>query len=134
MPCGRPAYGCRRVLSLIHHTSLPSCHSTVTARSDTVRVDPVGVMLFVDRTLWQDPGALRTPVRRERTSMGFLTRFFDRKRATNAATAADLARSQKLRGGAIDQDHDEQAATRTRMEAELVAQRERRDHPPTAGA
>ena len=66
--------------------------------------------------------------------MGFFTRFFDRKHAVNAATAADLARSQKLAGRAIDQDRDEQAATRGRMETELTAQRQRRDHPPTPEA
>ena len=66
--------------------------------------------------------------------MAFFTRYFDRKRTANAATAADLARSQKLSGRAIDQDRDEQAATRGRMETELAAQRQRREHPPTPDA
>jgi hypothetical protein len=60
--------------------------------------------------------------------MGFLTRYFDRKRAANATVAADLARSRVLSGQAIGQTGDEQASTRGRMEAELVAQRERREH------
>lgn len=63
--------------------------------------------------------------------MGLLTRFFDRKSAASAIVAADLARSRVLSGQAIGQSWDEQLATRGRMEAELDAQRERREHPPT---
>ena len=66
--------------------------------------------------------------------MGFFTRFFDRKHAATAATAADLVRSQKLSGRAIDQNQDEQRATRGRMETELAAQRQRCDHLPTPDA
>jgi hypothetical protein len=62
--------------------------------------------------------------------MGLFTRFFDRRRAVNAANAADLVRSRKLSGQAIGQSGDEQTATRGRMEAELDAQRARRAQPP----
>jgi hypothetical protein len=64
--------------------------------------------------------------------MGFLTRFFDRKRAANAANAADLVRSQKLSGQAIGQSGDEQIATRGRMEAELAGQRQQREGTPAS--
>jgi hypothetical protein len=43
----------------------------------------------------------------------------DGRDEVEAAGAADLARSRKLAGGAVDQDQDEQQATRGRMEAEL---------------
>jgi hypothetical protein len=62
--------------------------------------------------------------------MGLFTRFVDRRRAANAANEADLVRSRKLSGQAIIQSEDEQMATRGRMEAELDAQRTRREHPP----
>jgi hypothetical protein len=75
--------------------------------------------------------------------MGFLDRIFGKRRAPNAGAADDLARSQKLSdrarsqklaGHEVGQTPDEQAATRGRMEAEMDAQRERREHPPAAGA
>jgi hypothetical protein len=59
--------------------------------------------------------------------MGLFTRFFDRRRAANAANEADLVRSRKLSGQAILQTGDEKIATRGRMEAELDAQRARRE-------
>jgi hypothetical protein len=68
--------------------------------------------------------------------MGLLDRLFSKGRAKQqagqAARAADLARSRKLSGGAVDQNQDEQQATRGRMEAELEGQRERRGQTPPA--
>ena len=67
--------------------------------------------------------------------MGFLDRLFKKKdRTRSAASADDLARSQKLAGRETGQTTDEQTATRGRMEAEMDAQRERRGQPPTSGA
>ena len=67
--------------------------------------------------------------------MGFLDRFFKKKNSTrSAASADDLARSQKLAGRETGQTADEQTATRGRMEAEMDSQRERRGRPPTSGA
>jgi hypothetical protein len=60
--------------------------------------------------------------------MGFLDRFFGKNRTGKAATAADVARGQKLQGHEVGQTLGEQAGTRRRMQAELVAQRERRTH------
>jgi hypothetical protein len=70
--------------------------------------------------------------RRETTSMGFLDRIFKKRSAGTSAVEADRARSQTLAGRETGQTMDEQAATRGRMEAELDAQRERRNQPPTA--
>ena len=70
--------------------------------------------------------------------MGILDRLFSKgrakRRAGQAAGAADLARSQKLAGRAMDQDQDEQRATRGRMEAELEGQRQRRGQVPPSGS
>ncbi len=72
--------------------------------------------------------------------MGFLDRIFGKKRAANAGTTADLARSQpltdqarsqQLAGHETGQTTAEQADTRGRMEAELLGQRQRRE-PPSA--
>ena len=69
--------------------------------------------------------------------MGLLDRLLDRlfgkKRAPDAATAADQARSRQMAGHETGQTADEQAATRGRMETEMDAQRERRGPPPTPG-
>jgi hypothetical protein len=65
-------------------------------------------------------------------SMGFLDRIFGKRRAGAPTTDADRARSQQLAGRETGQTLDEQAATRGRMEAEMDAQRERRNQPPTA--
>ena len=66
--------------------------------------------------------------------MQFLDRFLgkrrarqDKRRARQAANAADLARSQKLAGRETGQTMDEQAATRRRMEAEMDAQRQQHE-------
>ena len=63
--------------------------------------------------------------------MQFLNRFFGKqrvrqakRRTQQAASAADLARSQQLAGRETGQTMDEQAATRRRMEAEMDAQRQ----------
>lgn len=70
--------------------------------------------------------------------MGVRDRLFGKarakKRAGQMAGAADLVRSQKLSGRAIDQDQDEQTATRGRMEAELEGQRQRRGQSPPSGS
>ena len=59
--------------------------------------------------------------------MGFLTSFFNRNRIAKAATAADVARGQQLQGHEVGQTLDEQQATRGRMEAEMDAQRHKRE-------
>ena len=70
--------------------------------------------------------------------MGLLDQLFGKgrakKRAGQAAGAADVARSQKLAGRAIDQHEDEQLATRGRMEAELEGQRQRRGQAPPSSS
>ncbi len=70
--------------------------------------------------------------------MGILDRLFSKGRAKRqagrAAGAADLARSQKLSGRAMDQNQDEQTATRGRMEAELEGQRQRRGQGPPSSS
>jgi hypothetical protein len=69
--------------------------------------------------------------------MGFLTRWFGRfgrKRAPSAAATADWARGGQLAGRETGQSSEEQAATRGRMEAEMDAQRQRRQPPPTGTA
>ena len=63
--------------------------------------------------------------------MNFLKRIFGKQRATPSAIDADRVRSQQLAGRETGQTTGEQAATRGRMEAELDAQRERRNQPPT---
>ena len=68
--------------------------------------------------------------------MGFLNRltdWFGKKRAPSATTTADRARSGQLAGRETGQTTGEQAATRGRMEAEMDAQRQRRQPPPSAG-
>jgi hypothetical protein len=62
--------------------------------------------------------------------MGLIGRFFSQRRAGREAVAADVARSRILSGQAVGQTGDEQMATRSRMEAELDAQRTRREQPP----
>ncbi len=54
-----------------------------------------------------------------------------KKQAAREATALDRARGQRLAGRETGQTTDEQAGTRGRMEAELDAQRQRRNQPPT---
>ena len=75
--------------------------------------------------------------------MGFLNRLFAKHRTASAATVADRARgqrltdrarSQKLEGQETNQTAAEQAGTRSRMEAEMATQRERRERPPTPTA
>ena len=66
--------------------------------------------------------------------MNIFKRLFGRQRATSSTTDADRARSQQLAGRETGQTTGEQAATRGRMEAELDAQRERRNQPPPTGA
>ena len=75
--------------------------------------------------------------------MGFLSRLFGKKASGSEAADADRARSQKLAdrarqaklvGQETGQTADEQAGTRGRMEAELDAQRERRNQTPKSGA
>lgn len=63
--------------------------------------------------------------------MGFLDRIFGKRGAKDSTTTADQARSEKLklRGHEVGQSPEEQAATRGRMEAELDAQRQRREQP-----
>ena len=62
--------------------------------------------------------------------MDFLKRLFGKRSGGPSATDADRARSQQLAGRETGQTADEQSATRGRMEAELDAQRERRNQPP----
>ena len=64
--------------------------------------------------------------------MGFLSRLFGKKPGARGAADADRARSQKLAGRETGQTAAEQAGTRTRMEAELLGQRQRREAAPTA--
>ncbi len=73
--------------------------------------------------------------------MGFLNRLFGKKPGTSEAAdadrargqkLADRARSEKLAGRETGQTADQQAGTRGRMEAELDAQRLRRQAPATA--
>ena len=64
--------------------------------------------------------------------MGVLDRFFGKNRtakkhAASEETAANRARGQQLSGRETGQTADEQAGTRRRMEAEMDAQRQRRD-------
>jgi hypothetical protein len=75
--------------------------------------------------------------------MAFLDRFFGKRRTTHEATAddqarsqrlTDRARSQKLEGQEVGQTAAEQAGTRSRMEAELTNQRQRRVPSATATA
>ena len=75
--------------------------------------------------------------------MGFLSRLFGKKPSSSEAADADRARGQKLAdrtrqakiaGRETGQTADEQAGTRGRMEAELDAQRQRRDQTPRPGA
>ena len=75
--------------------------------------------------------------------MGFLNRLFGKKPGASAAADADRARGQKLAdrtrqakiaGRETGKTADEQAGTRSRMEAELLGQRERRDQTPKSGA
>ena len=66
--------------------------------------------------------------------MDFFRRLFGKKPAEREAAAADRARGQRLAGRETGQSADEQAGTRGRMEAELDAQRERRQQPPTSDA
>ena len=70
--------------------------------------------------------------------MGLFDRLFSKgrakRRAGQAAGAADLARSQKLAGRGMDQNQDEQTATRGRMEAELDGQRQRRGQVPPSSS
>jgi len=66
--------------------------------------------------------------------MGFLSRLFGKKSSDSEKGAEDRARSQSMAGRETGQTADQQAATRGRMEAEMDAQRERRQPPPGAGA
>ncbi len=66
--------------------------------------------------------------------MGFLDRIFGKKRAGDAGVAADLARSRELAGRETGISQGEKDATRSRMEADMDAQRERRQQPPASGA
>ena len=75
--------------------------------------------------------------------MGFLNRLFGKKPGASEAADADRARGQmladrtrqaKIAGRENGQTLDEQAGTRGRMEAELDAQRLRRDQTPKSGA
>ncbi|MGH2583486.1 MAG: hypothetical protein ACRDJE_01075 [Dehalococcoidia bacterium] len=63
--------------------------------------------------------------------MGLFDRIFGKRGAKDGTTAADQARSEelKLRGHEAGQSPEEQAATRGRMEAEMDAQRQRREQP-----
>ncbi|MGE0543087.1 MAG: hypothetical protein AB7R89_23245 [Dehalococcoidia bacterium] len=65
--------------------------------------------------------------------MGFLSRLFGKKSAASTAGAEDRARGEMMAGRETGQTVDEQADTRSRMEAELDAQRERRE-PPAASS
>ena len=56
--------------------------------------------------------------------MGFFKRLFGKKRTPSASTVADQARGQQMAGRETGQTADEQAATRSRMEAELDTQRQ----------
>ncbi len=63
--------------------------------------------------------------------MGFLDRLFGKdrtakKRAASEAAAADRLRGQQIAGRETGQTTDEQAGTRSRMEAEMEGQRQRR--------
>ena len=64
--------------------------------------------------------------------MDFFKRIFGKRRETPVTTDADRARSQRLAGRETGQTAEEQATTRGRMEAEMDAQRDRRNQPPTA--
>jgi hypothetical protein len=66
--------------------------------------------------------------------MDFLKRLFGQKPAANQANAEDRARSQRLAGQETGQSADEQAGTRSRMEAEMDAQRRAREQPPAPDA
>jgi hypothetical protein len=69
--------------------------------------------------------------------MGFLDRLLrlvGKDRTPSATTTADQARSRQLAGRETGQTAAEQAGTRSRMEAELGAQRERRDQSPRSDA
>jgi hypothetical protein len=65
--------------------------------------------------------------------MGLFDRIFGKRGAKDSTTAADQARSEhlKLRGHETGQSPEEQAATRGRMEAEMDAQRQRREQQPS---
>ncbi len=70
--------------------------------------------------------------------MGFLDRLFGKgraakKQAAREATAANRARGQRIAGRETGQTTDEQAGTRGRMEAEMDAQRARRNQAPPPG-
>ncbi len=73
--------------------------------------------------------------------MGFLSRLFGKKPGASEGADADRARGQKLAdrarqeklaGRETGQTTEEQAGTRSRMEAELLGQRQRREAPATA--
>ena len=61
--------------------------------------------------------------------MGLLDRFFKRKRPVDARTAETRSRSTSMAGREIRQTQGEQDATRSRMEAELDAQRAAPNRP-----
>jgi hypothetical protein len=63
--------------------------------------------------------------------MGFLSRLFGKKSTGSTSAAEDQARGQMMAGRETGQTVDEQADTRNRMEAELDAQRQRREPPTT---
>ena len=65
--------------------------------------------------------------------MGFLSRLFKKQPTTSATATADRTRSQQLVGRETGQTADQQAGARSRMEAELDAQRQRRDQTPRSG-
>jgi len=60
--------------------------------------------------------------------MGLLQKLFG-KRGEDANTTANRARQTDLAGRGYSQTADEQQATRSRMEEELSAQRDKRDTP-----
>jgi hypothetical protein len=57
--------------------------------------------------------------------------LFGKKGGAKAASAEDLARSQQLAGRSTAVSAEDQAATRSRMEAEMDGQRQRREPPTT---
>jgi hypothetical protein len=65
--------------------------------------------------------------------MGFFSRLFGKKGAESTSGAEDRARGEKMAGRETGQTAGEQADTRSRMEAELDAQRQQRE-PPAASS
>lgn len=66
--------------------------------------------------------------------MGFFDRLFGKKRTVAVTGDGTAVSSRPLAGHETGQSAEEQAATRGRMEADLDAQRHRREPPAPPGA